>query len=92
MTADAFGGTPGTAVNAAVGVEMFHNFTLLHDDVMDRSELRRSRPTAHSKWDTNTAILSGDTMLTLMRICSKSARHGAAPCLRHVQPHGHTGI
>lgn len=65
MTADAFGGTPGTAVNAAVGVEMFHNFTLLHDDVMDRSELRRSRPTVHSKWDTNTAILSGDTMLTL---------------------------
>lgn len=44
---------------------MFHNFTLLHDDVMDKSDTRRGRPTVHSKWDENTAILSGDTMLTL---------------------------
>lgn len=65
MTADAFGGNPEVAENAAVGVEMFHNFTLLHDDVMDKSELRRNRPTVHARWDTNTAILSGDTMLTL---------------------------
>lgn len=65
MTADAFGGNAEAAEHAAVGVEMFHNFTLLHDDVMDKSDLRRSRPTVHSKWDENTAILSGDTMLTL---------------------------
>lgn len=65
MAADAFGGDPQKAVKAAAGMEMFHNFTLLHDDVMDKSDLRRGRPTVHAKWDSNTAILSGDTMLTL---------------------------
>lgn len=65
MTAEAFGGNPEKAIRPAVGIEMFHNFTLLHDDVMDKSGLRRGRPTVHSKWDENTAILSGDTMLTL---------------------------
>lgn len=65
MTADAFGACPEKALRPAVGIEMFHNFTLLHDDVMDKSDKRRGRPTVHSKWDSNTAILSGDTMLTL---------------------------
>ena len=65
MAAEAFGGSPEKALRPAVGIEMFHNFTLLHDDVMDNSDLRRGRPTVHSKWDENTAILSGDTMLTL---------------------------
>lgn len=69
MAADAFGGDAEAAVNAAVGLEMFHNFTLLHDDVMDKSELRRGRPSVHAKWDVNTAILSGDTMLTLATQC-----------------------
>ncbi len=61
----AFGVSPEEAVNQAVGVEMFHNFTLLHDDVMDRADTRRGRPTVHVKWNDTTAILSGDTMLTL---------------------------
>ena len=65
MTAEAFGQDPRKALKPALGIEMFHNFTLLHDDVMDKSDLRRGRPTVHSKWDSNTAILSGDTMLTL---------------------------
>jgi geranylgeranyl diphosphate synthase type II len=65
MAADAFGNAADAAENAAIGLEMFHNFTLLHDDVMDESPLRRGRATVHSKWDVNTAILSGDTMLTL---------------------------
>ena len=65
MAADAFCGDPSKAASAAAGLEMFHNFTLLHDDVMDNSDLRRGRPTVHKRWDTNTAILSGDTMLTL---------------------------
>lgn len=65
MTADAFGNCAVKGLDAAVGIEMFHNFTLLHDDVMDNSDLRRGRPTVHAKWDANTAILSGDTMLTL---------------------------
>ena len=65
MTADAFGDAADKALNAAAGIEIFHNFTLLHDDVMDKSDLRRGRPTVHAKWDVNTAILSGDPMLTL---------------------------
>ena len=65
MTAEAFGNCPEKALRPAVGIEMFHNFTLLHDDVMDKSDTRRGRPAVHSKWDANTAILSGDTMLTL---------------------------
>ena len=65
MAADAFGHRPDDAINAAVGIELFHNFTLLHDDVMDNSDTRRGRPTVHAKWDANSAILSGDTMLTL---------------------------
>lgn len=48
---------------AALALEVFHNFTLLHDDVMDRAEVRRGRPTVHIKWNDNTAILSGDQML-----------------------------
>ena len=51
--------------NAAAGMEIFHNFTLLHDDLMDRADIRRGRPTVHKKWNDNTAILSGDGMLVL---------------------------
>lgn len=65
MGADAFGNRAPEAMQAAIGIETFHNFTLLHDDVMDKSDLRRGRPTVHKKYDENTAILSGDTMLTL---------------------------
>lgn len=65
MTADAFGGKEEEAYRPAAGLEMFHNFTLLHDDVMDNSDVRRGRQSVHAKWDVNTAILSGDTMLTL---------------------------
>lgn len=65
MSAVAFGSTEEAAMPAALGLEMFHNFTLLHDDVMDASDTRRGRQTVHVKWDSNTAILSGDTMLSL---------------------------
>ena len=51
------------SLKAALGIEVFHNFTLLHDDIMDESPLRRGLQTVHEKWDNNTAILSGDTML-----------------------------
>lgn len=52
-----------TALPAALAFETYHNHTLLHDDLMDHADLRRGRPTVHRKWDENTAILSGDTML-----------------------------
>lgn len=60
-----FGGQPETVSGAALGIETFHNFTLLHDDLMDRSPLRRGQPTVYTKWDDNTAVLSGDTMFAL---------------------------
>ena len=50
------------AINPAIGLEIFHNFTLLHDDIMDHADIRRGNPTVHKKWDENTAILSGDAM------------------------------
>lgn len=52
-------------MSQALGLETYHNFTLLHDDLMDKSDLRRGNPTVHKKWNDNTAILSGDTMLIL---------------------------
>lgn len=63
MACEAFGGDPADALQEALGIELFHNFTLMHDDIMDQAPLRRGRPTVHMKWDVNTAILSGDAML-----------------------------
>ncbi|MBR4230312.1 MAG: polyprenyl synthetase family protein [Bacteroidales bacterium] len=60
-----FGGSADCVRDAALGIETFHNFTLLHDDLMDRSPLRRGKPTVYTKWGDNTAILSGDTMYAL---------------------------
>lgn len=54
-----------TALPAAAALETYHNYTLLHDDLMDNADVRRGRPTVHKKWNANTAILSGDTMLSL---------------------------
>ena len=58
-----FGGNDEDVLPAALALEVFHNFTLLHDDVMDKADVRRGRPTVHVKWNENTAILSGDQML-----------------------------
>ena len=65
MACDAVGGDINRAITPAIGLEMFHNFTLLHDDVMDKADIRRGKPTVHVKWDDNPAILSGDAMLTM---------------------------
>jgi len=65
LSAKSFGKTINDALPAAAAIEIFHNFTLLHDDIMDEAPLRRGKPTVHQKWDENTAILSGDTMLVL---------------------------
>lgn len=63
MAADAFGGNLGEVMPAALALEFFHNFTLLHDDVMDNSSIRRNRPTVVSKYGKDAAILSGDAMM-----------------------------
>ncbi len=65
MTAEVFGGKAKEAMDAALAVEMFHNFSLVHDDIMDDAPLRRGKTTVHEKWDVNTGILSGDAMLIL---------------------------
>ena len=63
MSCNLFSDDVKNALKPAVAIEVFHNFTLLHDDIMDNAVLRRNKPTVHIKWDTNIAILSGDAML-----------------------------
>lgn len=62
MSSELFGGDFEDAIHAALGVEIFHNFTLLHDDMMDKAEMRRGKPVVHVKWNENIALLSGDAM------------------------------
>ena len=63
MSADIFGGGREKAMDAALAIEIFHNFSLVHDDIMDDAPLRRGQQTVHEKWNINTGILSGDAML-----------------------------
>lgn len=63
MTADLCGGNFKDALDSAMAIEVFHNFSLVHDDIMDDAPLRRGKTTVHEKWDVNTGILSGDAML-----------------------------
>lgn len=60
---DLFEGELSEALLPALGIETFHNFSLVHDDIMDQAELRRGKPTVHKKWDRNRAILAGDALL-----------------------------
>ena len=62
MATDLFGGNIQEALAPALAVELFHNFTLMHDDIMDKAPLRRGQPTVHAKWNESVAILSGDVM------------------------------
>ncbi len=63
MACDLFGGNIDDALSPALAIEVFHNFTLMHDDIMDNAPLRRGRATVHEKWNQNVGILSGDVML-----------------------------
>jgi len=63
LTAEIFGADYKKALDAALAIEVFHNFSLVHDDIMDDAPLRRGKETVHEKWDINTGILSGDAML-----------------------------
>ncbi len=65
LACDLFDGNIENAVYPAIGLEIFHNFTLLHDDIMDKAPIRRGKETVYKKWNTNIAILSGDTMFAL---------------------------
>ena len=63
LCCEAFGGDVQAALSVASAVEMFHNFTLLHDDIMDNADVRRGKPSVKAQWGDNVAILSGDTMM-----------------------------
>ena len=65
MACDFFDGKIKNAIYPAIGIEIFHNFTLLHDDIMDEAPIRRGKETVYKKWDSNIAILSGDVMFAL---------------------------
>ena len=65
MTAEIFNCDYKKSLNAALSIEVFHNFSLVHDDIMDEAPLRRGQETVHQKWDVNTGILSGDAMLIM---------------------------
>lgn len=63
LSCNIFSDSVETAIKPAIGIELFHNFTLMHDDLMDQSDLRRGKPAIHKKWNMNTAVLSGDAMM-----------------------------
>ena len=65
MACDLFGGDAEAALSPALAIEVFHNFTLVHDDIMDQAPLRRGKATVHERWGQNAGILSGDVMLVL---------------------------
>ena len=65
LACDMYGGDLQKAMSPAVGLEMFHNFTLVHDDIMDKAPIRRNMETVYKKWNTNIGILSGDTMFAI---------------------------
>ncbi len=69
MTCNLFEGNTKEAYDAALAIELFHNFTLIHDDIMDSAPIRRGKVTVHEKWDINTGILSGDAMMILAYQC-----------------------
>ncbi len=76
MAADLFELDVEAVINPALAIEIFHNFSLLHDDLMDNADLRRGNPTVHKKWNANTAILSGDAMvIEAYRYIAKVPRH-----------------
>ncbi|MGI4749682.1 MAG: polyprenyl synthetase family protein [Janthinobacterium lividum] len=79
MGCDAFGGDIHQAINPAIAIEVFHNFTLMHDDIMDKAPLRRGKTTVHEKWNSSVGILSGDAMLVegyklMMQVSEKVLR------------------
>ena len=78
----AFGGDRELAIHPAMAVEVFHNFSLMHDDIMDDADLRRGRDTVHQKYDLNTAILSGDVMLIYAyKILMELPQQYHSPCI-----------
>ena len=81
---EAVGGSAAQALHAAAAVEIMHNFTLVHDDIMDHAPTRRGRPTVHVRWDLNTALLAGDTLLAIAYENLLRTRHADQTVLTHL--------
>ena len=81
LTYELFRDDPEKIMMQACAIETYHNYTLLHDDLMDNADLRRGHQTVHKKWNANTAILSGDSMLVLAYQRMAQAETGARPFL-----------
>jgi len=83
------GGKTDDAMPAALAVELLHNFTLVHDDIMDQAEVRRGEPSIHAKWDESTAILSGDAMFAksfeLLNFYGENERYSKKEYFRMIQ-------
>ena len=82
-----FKNDPEKIIDEAISVEVFHNFTLVHDDIMDNAPLRRGKATVHEKWNASTAILSGDVMMVKAYVLLKPGRTGDAALTRELQDH-----
>lgn len=90
--ADGLGGDMDKAVMPALGMELYHNFTLLHDDIMDNSPTRRGREAVWKKWNTASAILSGDTMLSVALDCVLHADYPSETIVELARCFNHTAI
>ena len=92
LASEAVSGSSEEALNVALAVEILHNFTLIHDDIMDQAELRHNRATVHKKWNVSTAILTGDMMIAYayeLALQAKSHRHAE---LVHILNHANITI
>jgi len=92
LASEAVCGSSDNALDVALAVEVLHNFTLIHDDIMDQAELRHSRPTVHKQWNINAAILTGDMMIAYayeLALQAKTNRHAE---LIHILNHANITI
>lgn len=79
MACEMFGGDAATALPQAIAIELFHNFTLIHDDIMDNAPIRRGKKSVFTKWNSNIAILSGDTLFALAYQYAQQAKTNILP-------------
>ena len=83
MACNLFADDAPKSLPCAAAIEMFHTFTLLHDDIMDNADIRRNKPAVHRKWDQNTAILSGDAMMICAYRLLQQVEPGLLPAVMH---------
>ena len=83
LSCDALGGDIEDSINVAIAIELLHNFTLVHDDIMDEDNLRHGQPTVHNKWDIGTAVLTGDSLLWLSLDMLKKIKNNREDIILH---------